>query len=224
MRDRLSPTVADPHADGAGKDPAAVADDVVVHGDVAGAGKRPRARPGLRRCARRRRRGRADSSARRGNPGSRGGTRRRSAPTWPISQSCDRDVPRPVGMIAASVAPRLAAVAGGGKTRAAVLERQALERDVLDELAGSGSPAKNHQLGGHRGDDLGLGHVLARQRHVGERAVAAQEPLARRVERGLEALQVKTRAGGPIRETRQFLPRGDDLMLSRLKVVRSRAA
>ena len=72
----------------------------------------------------------------------------------------------------------------------------------LARLGDETDQLRRHPLRGvrrsHGGDDLGLGHVLARQGHVGERAVAVQEPFARRVQRRLEVLDVVALRGSPL--------------------------
>ena len=87
--------------------------------------------------------------------------------------------------------------AAGRREPLGVPERQPLERHVLDELARRRIALNHEEPLDHRRDHLGLGHVLARQRLVVERAVAGQEPLAGRVQRRAKILQVVARVALP---------------------------
>ena len=61
-------------------------------------------------------------------------------------------------------------------------EREAVESEVFDELIRGRVAFDHEEFVRQRRDDFGLGHVFAGQRFVVERAVAGQEPFARRVE------------------------------------------
>jgi hypothetical protein len=93
---RVVAALADPDADGTGKDVAAVADDVVVHRDPAVRSASLAAMPvsPIRTPPRRSR-----AAANRRSVQSKQPLRNQTAyvPTWPISQSDDRHVPSPVG-------------------------------------------------------------------------------------------------------------------------------
>ena len=182
--DRVVAAVADPDADGAREDAAAVADDVVVDRDVAGP------LGFVRRDA-----GFADPHAAGAEVVEVAAAERAVAAALaePDDVGADvadlavleRHVPRAVGhdhrFDRRGGLGRLEPA--GRREPLAVLEGQALERDVLDELARRRIALDDQELLRHRRDDLGLGHVLAGQRLVVQRAVAGQEPLARRVER-----------------------------------------
>ena len=96
-----------------------------------------------------------------------------------------------------------------------VLERQPLERDMFNELAGLRLTGEDHELANERRDYLGGGHVLARSGHVIQLAVAAEEPFARGVEGGLEVLQLEARIDGPAGIALELLTDGDELACSR---------
>jgi hypothetical protein len=89
-----------------------------------------------------------------------------------------------------------------GQDVVAMRKGEAAEGEVLDQGA-QGRVALEDEEGVRAGrrDDLRLGHVLARQRDVGEGAVAVEEPLAGGVEGFAEVLQVIALVGTPLAET-----------------------
>ena len=114
----------------------------------------------------------------------------------------DRDAPRAVGHDHRGDAEGGLAVAVpvGRQGVAGVAEGQPLERQVLDEFAVLRPPFDPDELLGDGCDDLGRGEVFARQWDVGQRPVAVEEPLARRVEGGGEVLQVVALRRPPLQE------------------------
>ena len=205
--DRVVGAVADPHAHRAAEQVAAGADDVVVDGDVAGLllGFGAAVLPAL-----------ADAhpaGAHLVDVAPRDAAVAAAAAEPDAVAAHAADLAALDGHVAGTVdrdrrgdADRGLAVAVslGRQDVRGMAKRQPLERDVLDELPRRRVAGDLEEGRRQRRDHLGLGHVLARQRLVVERAVALEEPLAGRVQGGLEVLDVIALPGSPSHER----PRG----------------
>ena len=91
-----------------------------------------------------------------------------------------------------------------------VLEREPLQRDMFDKLLLFGFSLNHNQFLGDGSHDLGLRHVLSGKRHVVQRAFAAEEPLAGRVQRRFEILEMEARVDGPAGIALELLADGND--------------
>ncbi len=203
VRDRVVGAVADPDGAAAGEDPAAVAEDAVVDDDVVGevGGLRVVVRPAL-----------ADLDAA-------GAEVVKEAPhdAAVAAGAAEPDAVRPdVADLAVLEGNALRAVgrddardgdrrlgvgvARGREAVRGVAEGEPLEGDVLDELPRRGVALDFDERRQDRRDDAGLRQVLARERVDRERPVAVEEPLAGRVEGGLDVLDVVSLARLPLPE------------------------
>ena len=82
-------------------------------------------------------------------------------------------------------------VSASGMVQRGVLEREPSKRRCSTNLPAAGSPSSRSSSSAAGAIDLGLGHVLAGPRIVGQHArLAVQIPLARRVERLADELDV----------------------------------
>ena len=136
----------------------------------------------------------------------------------------DRAVPRAVGHDGRRhLDGRLrAAVALRRQLPVGVVEGQAAERDVLDELALVGVAGEAHQLGQRGRDDLGFAQLLAGHRPVAQHAgLAVQIPLARLVEQFEGVLDVVPLGLLPVADAPPLLQRRGELDDVRLQCRRT---